>query len=149
MFKTITLVLTNKCNLRCSYCYEEGKALASIDFNKVKEIIDEEIEDVEGYDEFIFDLFGGEPFIEFEMIKNIYQYISEKKNIKLPWCLFITTNGTQLTPEIKKWLVEHKDKIICGLSMDGIKIVQDHDRSNSYDLLDYKFFADTEFDIEL
>lgn len=143
MFKTITLVLTNRCNLRCSYCYEEGKALLSLDINKAKEIIDKEIEDYEGYDEFIFDLFGGEPFIEFEMIKEIYSYIDSKDNIKLPWCVFITTNGTKLTPEIKEWLIEHKEKVICGLSMDGIKIVQDHDRSNSYDLLDYKFFAET------
>lgn len=142
MFKTITLVLTNKCNLRCKYCYEEGKALSSLDFKVAKNIIDHEILDINGYDEFVFDMFGGEPFFEFEIIKKIFEYLCSI-HISLPWSMFITTNGTMLTPEIKEWLLKNKDKITCGLSMDGIKLVQDNDRSNSYDNVDYKFFATT------
>lgn len=142
MFKTITLVLTNKCNLRCKYCYEEGKATSNLEFGTIKNIIDKEIKQTEGYDEFIFDLFGGEPFMEFSTIVKIYEYLSSIE-ILLPWSIFITTNGTQLNDTIKEWLVAHRDKIICGLSMDGVKIVQDHDRSNSYDMVDYEFFAKT------
>lgn len=142
MFKTITLVLTNKCNLRCKYCYEEGKSTASLDLNLAKQIIDKEIKETEGYDEFIFDLFGGEPFMEFPAIVSIFDYLCSLQ-IDLPWSVFITTNGTRLTDEIKAWLRAHTDRIVCGLSMDGIKLVQDHDRSNSYDDVDYAFFAKT------
>ena len=73
--KSVVLVLTQKCNLSCVYCYESNKNAIDMSFETAKQIIDSEIRNIDGYDEILFELFGGEPFSNFELIKSIVSYL--------------------------------------------------------------------------
>ena len=134
--KSITLTLTAQCNLNCLYCYEHSKNSAKMSFKTAKFILDREMPMCEG--QIYIELFGGEPFLAFETIKKIYDYIDFNWPNK-SWIMFATTNGTLVHDEIQDWLKNHK-KFICGLSLDGNKLMQDINRSNSYDLIDIDFF---------
>ena len=77
--KSITITLTQRCNLACTYCYEHHKSNKTVDINEAKRIIDIELSNRHNIDSFEFDLFGGEPFLAFDLIKEITAYICEKK----------------------------------------------------------------------
>ena len=42
--KTITITLTQSCNLKCSYCYENNKSPKVMTFNVAQQIIDKELQ---------------------------------------------------------------------------------------------------------
>lgn len=135
--RSVTLTLTNKCNLNCIYCYESKKSSSKMTYDIAKNIIDKETNESNGT-MIIFELFGGEPFLEFDLIKKIYNCI-EEKNLK-KWIMFATTNGTLVHGEIQNWLVEHKKHFVCGLSLDGNRNMHNINRSNSFDKIDIDFF---------
>lgn len=139
--RTVTITLTQSCNLACSYCYEHHKSPKKIDFETAKSIIDKEFSDLSGIDRFEFDLFGGEPFLEFELVKQITGYICEKKG-NIPCTVFATTNGTLVHGEVQSWLRNHAGCFVCGLSLDGTREMHNINRSNSYDDIDLDFFAE-------
>jgi sulfatase maturation enzyme AslB (radical SAM superfamily) len=88
---------------------------------------------------------GGEPLLEFELIKEVVEYtcIKYKKENKNNYTFFATTNGTILTNKMKIWFNKHKGCFVLGLSLDGIRDVHNHNRSNSFDKIDIKFFRKT------
>ena len=135
--RSVTLTLTNRCNLNCAYCYESGKNNNSMSFDIAKTIIDSETSQQDD-SMIIFELFGGEPFLEFNLIKEIYGYI-ETKNLK-NWLMFATTNGTLIHNEIQAWLIKHKKHFVCGLSLDGTAEMHNINRSNSFEKIDLDFF---------
>ncbi len=137
--KIVTLTITHACNLQCSYCYEHHKTGDQMEFAIAKSIIDREIETITDEDEIEFDLFGGEPFIAFDMVKRITEYVNQKC-ANIPHIIFATTNGTLIHGTIKKWLYEHKECFACGLSLDGTKEMHNINRSQSYDNIDLDFF---------
>ena len=75
MKKQITLVITEQCNLDCAYCYENHKSFKKMDFGTAKKIIDKELTDEENYEEITIDLFGGEPFLNIDLIQQISDYM--------------------------------------------------------------------------
>lgn len=139
--KIITLTLTRQCNLRCSYCFEAYKENKKLSMDVIKPILDKELVDPR-YDEFEIDFFGGEPFLEFDLIRETFEYVM--KNYTGTMLIFcITTNGTLVKGEIKEWLTEHKKWVVCALSLDGNKKMHDINRCNSFDDIDVDFFAET------
>lgn len=54
---------------------------------------------------------------------------------------FAGTNGTLITPEIQKWLLENRDIFQIALSLDGTREMHNTNRSNSYDMIPIDFFA--------
>lgn len=140
--KTVTLTLTQDCNLACSYCYEQHKSKNTMSFKTAKDIIDREIAGSTDFESIEFDLFGGEPFLEFGLIQEIVEYLCTKKDEK-DCIAFITTNGTLVHENVQQWLAKRTSCLICGLSLDGTKEMHDINRSNSYGKIDWQFFKDT------
>lgn len=139
----VMLVLTEKCNLSCVYCYEKKKTNKRMSFDIARKIIDKELKDAYGTNRnIVFQLFGGEPTLEWDLITKIYNYvkIQEHPNYR---GFFVVTNGTLMNNQMKKWAKQHREDFIMGLSMDGTKEVHDYNRSNSYDLIDFNFFLNT------
>ena len=98
--KIITLTLTQFCNLRCPYCFEANKSHNKMDIDTIKKILDEALND-ERFNEYEIDFFGGEPFLEFELMKETMKYVYDTYPNKL--MLFTaTTNGTLVHGEIQE-----------------------------------------------
>ena len=85
-------------------------------FSTAQQIIDNELQNKDKYTGFEIDLFGGEPFLQFELIKQITKYACQELN-DFPHTIFLTTNGTLVHGDVQKWLIDHKDCVICGLSL--------------------------------
>jgi sulfatase maturation enzyme AslB (radical SAM superfamily) len=89
-----------------------------------------------------FTFIGGEPLLEFDLIKAIVEYTSKKYQNK-KYIFYAATNGVLLSSEIKRWFKEHKNIFYLRLSLDGTKDTHDHNRDNSFDYLDIDFFKNT------
>jgi len=140
--KVIMLILTENCNLSCSYCYEHFKTSNIMNFSTAKSILDYELNLEDGYTDVLIEFFGGEPFLEFDLLKSIYHYVIGKtwhKNI----LFFTTTNGTLVHGEIKEWLYDNRATMCCGISLDGTPQMHNNNRSNSFDNIDLDFFRKT------
>ena len=114
----IELNLTFNCNLTCDYCFVHRKSPHErMSLTTAKKAIDLLVERaVFPNIDVIF--FGGEPLLEFELIKQIVPYLleeAEKRNLQV--YLAITTNGTLINEEILKYLEEHHINML--LSIDG------------------------------
>lgn len=140
--RTCMLIVTHACNLNCTYCYESHKKNAYMDTNLAKEIISREaqfVQDSDQFDELEIDFMGGEPLMNFPLIKEIVEWL-ETGVIDVPWICFATTNGTLLTDEIKAWLREHKRSFVTGASYDGTGQMQSTNRGTDKYNLDLDFF---------
>jgi sulfatase maturation enzyme AslB (radical SAM superfamily) len=135
--REMIFLLTEKCNLRCVYCYEEHKNKGSRALSPafIKDKIHAAMVADDGCGELWFDFFGGEPLLEFETIREVVDWFLAT-NWPRPAKSFrflVTTNATLLTVEMKRWFTLVRDHVTLGLSMDGTKAAQDRNRSNSYD----------------
>lgn len=136
----ITLVLTEECNLRCSYCYEKNKTKKSLEYEFIIETLQEILNKDDQYEKCIIEFFGGEPFLKFELIKNVVNYF-KNATFKKAIHLFAVTNGTLVHGPIKQFLIENRDILSCGLSFDGNEYSQNLNRDNSFSMVDLDFFA--------
>ena len=129
--KVITITLTQSCNLSCVYCYEQCKSPRTIRLETAKRIIDREMEDYSAFENIEIDFFGGEPFLAFETLKSLTDYINQKYS-HAPITLFTTTNGTLVHGEIQDWLRCHSDSLVCCLSLDGTSAMHNINRSSPF-----------------
>ncbi|MBQ3443932.1 MAG: radical SAM protein [Selenomonadaceae bacterium] len=142
--RTCMLMVTHACNLNCIYCYETHKKNAYMDTNLAKEIILREaqfVSESDTFDEMEIDFMGGEPLMNFPLIKNVVEWL-ETGVIDVPWICFATTNGTLLTDKIKAWLRKHKNTINLGASYDGNSKMQSTNRGTDKYNLDLTFFRE-------
>lgn len=119
--KRCMLILTHSCNLACSYCYERFKTNKQMSFEEAKSALCEQIEFIKRSDSFEklhVDLFGGEPLLNFSLIKEIVEWVQECK-FSIPIYFLVTSNGTLLDSEKKKWFEANRDYITLALSYDG------------------------------
>ncbi|WP_415930251.1 radical SAM protein [Zhenpiania hominis] len=140
--KEITLIIAEGCNLECKYCYQHNKMNVMMDYEMAVGIIDDTYSEISNYDVGIIHLFGGEPFLNFELIKRIDSYVLEKySNVYFD----IITNGTLVHNEIQDWVMERCERYNITLSLDGKKETHDMNRpiqsgKSSFDLIDLNFF---------
>ncbi|WP_252244270.1 MULTISPECIES: thioether cross-link-forming SCIFF peptide maturase [unclassified Clostridium] len=139
--KAVCLNIIHGCNLRCKYCFaDEGeyhghKGVMSLDV--AKKSIDYVVKRSGPRKNIEIDLFGGEPTMIMDIIKDIIKYARDNekkwnKNIRFT----MTTNATLLNPEMMDFMDKEMGNII--LSLDGRKCVNDNvrikaDGSGSYD----------------
>lgn len=137
------LCVTHNCNLSCVYCYQNHDVCGKMNCATAQKCIDWILDNIpEDREKLVINFIGGEPLLEFELIKAVYEYVKTKK-INIPIIFFASTNGTVLNQEMKLWFQEHKNDFILGLSLDGDKESQDMNRSNSYDKIDISYFVNT------
>ena len=82
---------------------------------------------------------GGEPFMAFELIKNIVDY-TEKNYPETPLNYTIITNGTLVHNDVQKWVKEHENTVQVVLSLDGLGEEHDLNRCHSLKMIDLGFF---------
>lgn len=134
----IMLVLTHECNLNCIYCYEHTREKRSLDKEKVKQIISHYLGSNK-YEELVIEFFGGEPWLRKNDIIDICEW-TWKQKWQPKYRFFTSTNGTLIHGTLQEWLHKHNQQISCGLSLDGLPIIHNTNRSNSFDRIDIPFF---------
>lgn len=139
---SIALFVTQSCNLRCVYCYGEHGTYGSLTCPEMTEetafkTVDYFIEKSGNFKYLNIHFFGGEPFINFSLIKKTVEYSQQRGNACGKVFIYtVTTNGTLLNDEIIDFLKRNKFKVL--VSFDGNQEIQDkqrpfHDGSGSYD----------------
>lgn len=139
--KAVCLNIIHGCNLRCKYCFaDEGeynghKGVMSLE--TAKKAIDYVVKRSGPRKNIEIDLFGGEPTLIMDTIKEIIKYARDNekqwnKNIRFT----MTTNSTIFNDEMMEFMDKEMGNII--LSLDGRKSVNDKvrikaDGSGSYD----------------
>jgi radical SAM protein with 4Fe4S-binding SPASM domain len=111
-------------------------------FEMAQSIIKKEFEYVknnESFDELQIDFMGGEPLMNFELIKQVVEWLRDA-NFDVPFICFATTNGTLLDDSKKEWFERNQDIIWLGVSYDGSKDTQKMNRGETANAIDYDFF---------
>ena len=139
--KAMCLHIAHDCNLRCQYCFAStgdfGTGRKLMPFETGKAAIDFLLEKSGDRENLEVDFFGGEPMMNFEVVKEIVAYArSKEKEYGKNFRFTMTTNGILLTDDTIDYLNQEMHNIV--LSIDGRKEVNDRmrlrvDGSGSYD----------------
>ena len=147
VIKAMCLHIAHTCNLNCSYCfasqgkYQGDRALMS--FEVGKRAFDFLIENSGTRRNLEVDFFGGEPLMNWDVVKQLVAYArSIEKQHNKNFRFTLTTNGILLDEEIMDFLNKEMSNVV--LSLDGRREVNDHFRKDyagngSYDRIVPKF----------
>lgn len=142
--KSIMLLVTYKCNLHCSYCYEHKISNFHMTVDKAKQVIQNQLAHLsDEFDSVEIQFMGGEPLLEYSLIKEVSEWLWSLQMNQQLMVLFAPTNGTLLNDEMKSWFYANRNRIHLGLSFDGDNSMQDTNRSASSNRVDLEFFAKT------
>lgn len=126
--KAMCLNVAHDCNLRCEYCFAAkgdfgcGRKLMPLEVGK--KAIDFLIEHSAGRRNLEMDFFGGEPLMNWDVVKELVLYAREQEKLHDKNFRFtITTNGLLLTDDKIDFI--NKEMSNCVLSLDGRKEVND------------------------
>ncbi len=145
--KALCLHIAHDCNLACRYCfagegeYKGDRSLMS--FEVGKKALDFLVSNSGSRRNLEVDFFGGEPLLNFDVVKRLVAYGRELEKEKEKHFRFtLTTNGVLLNDEIIEFANKEMDNIV--LSIDGRQKVHDHMRpfkngQGSYGLILDKF----------
>ncbi|MFW5895102.1 MAG: radical SAM protein, partial [archaeon] len=113
--KTMSLVMTENCSLRCDYCFCGKKQSREIDFKKAKKAVDWFLKpSVSDGKANSMNFWGGEPMLKWDLIKKVVEYTKSKKE-GLNFSL--TTNGMHFDEKTIEEMVEYE--VGALISLDG------------------------------
>ena len=147
VIKALCLHIAHTCNLNCSYCFaSQGKyhgERALMSFEVGKHALDFLIENSGTRRNLEVDFFGGEPLMNFDVVKKLVEYarsIEKEKGKNFRFTL--TTNGVLVDDDVIDFANKEMSNVV--LSLDGRKEVHDRYRVDyqgrgSYDTIVPKF----------
>ena len=145
--KALCLHIAHDCNLACRYCFaEEGEyhgRRALMSYEVGKKALDFLIANSGSRHNLEVDFFGGEPLMNWQVVKDLVAYGREQEKLHNKRFRFtLTTNGVLLNDEVQEFANREMDNVV--LSIDGRKEVHDRMRpfrngKGSYDLVLPKF----------
>jgi len=123
--RSCTIDLTERCNLRCKYCFTYGVGKRDLTFEQGKKTIDWLFRDeVSQADDISIDWWGGEPFLKFDLMRRLSDYVLEKAHkTRKRVMMGGTSNVTLWTPKVIDWMNNHN--IYFLMSIDGVGAAQD------------------------
>lgn len=147
VIKALCLHIAHTCNLNCEYCFaSQGKYhgdRALMSFEVGKRAIDFLVENSGSRTNLEVDFFGGEPLMNFDVVKQIVAYARsiEKENGK-NFRFTLTTNGMLIDDDVIDFANKECHNVV--LSLDGRKEIHDNLRKTvngkgSYDTIVPKF----------
>ena len=129
--KALCLHVAHTCNLNCSYCFaSQGKyhgERAVMSFEVGKRALDFLVENSGSRRNLEVDFFGGEPLMNFQVVKDLVAYarsIEKEKNKNFRFTL--TTNGLQIDDDVIDFANRECSNVV--LSLDGRKEIHDRFR---------------------
>ena len=145
--KALCLHVAHICNLNCEYCFaSQGKyhgERALMSYEVGKQALDFLVENSGSRHNLEVDFFGGEPLMNFEVVKQLVKYarsIEKEKGKNFRFTL--TTNGVLIDDEVIEFANKEMSNVV--LSLDGRKEINDRTRVDyrgrgSYDIIVPKF----------
>ncbi len=137
----VSLLLVQKCNLQCTYCYADhgqyydtGVMKETTAIHVIRQLVEQG-----KYKKIIVCFFGGEPLLNFPLIEAVVSYCEKlHRDSDISFRFEMTTNGTLLNRNLEKFIIEHE--IHLQISIDGDKKGNDLCRTDrvgngSYDLV--------------
>ena len=129
--KAMCLNIAHDCQLRCKYCFAStgdfGKGRKLMSFETGKHAIDFLLENSGDRPNLELDFFGGEPLMNFKVVKQIVEYArSREVEYNKKFRFTITTNGLLLDDEKIDFINREMSNVV--LSIDGRKSVNDYFR---------------------
>lgn len=127
----LVLQVTQKCNLRCSYCVYSGDyknrnhSQKEMSWETAKEAVDYLYGHSMSSEDIYISFYGGEPLLMFRLIKEVVEYV-KREYCQRTVHFNLTTNGTLFTPEIVQYFIKNNIQIM--FSLDGPKEVHDKNR---------------------
>lgn len=129
--KALCLHIAHTCNLNCSYCFaSQGKyhgERAIMSYEVGKQALDFLVENSGTRHNLEVDFFGGEPLMNFQVVKDLVAYarsIEKEKDKNFRFTL--TTNGVLVDDDVIEWANKECSNVV--LSLDGRKEVHDRFR---------------------
>ncbi|MFI3324690.1 MAG: thioether cross-link-forming SCIFF peptide maturase [Clostridia bacterium] len=129
--KALCMHIAHTCNLNCSYCfasqgkYKGSEALMSLEVGK--KAFDFLIENSGKRHNLEVDFFGGEPLMNWNVVKSLVYYGRELEKIHDKHFRFtLTTNGVLIDDDVIDFANKEMDNVV--LSLDGRKNIHDHFR---------------------
>ena len=131
VIKALCLHIAHTCNLNCEYCFaSQGKyhgERAVMSFEVGKRALDFLVENSGNRRNLEVDFFGGEPLMNFEVVKQLVEYarsIEKEKNKNFRFTL--TTNGLLIDDDVIDFANREMSNVV--LSLDGRKEIHDRFR---------------------
>ncbi|MCX7843069.1 MAG: thioether cross-link-forming SCIFF peptide maturase [Clostridia bacterium] len=129
--KAMCLHISHDCNLRCRYCFAGtgnfGGDRINMSADIGKKAIDFLISQSGNRRNLEIDFFGGEPMLNFHVVKEIVEYaLSREKKFNKKFKFTLTTNAVLLKEEHKDYINKNFHNIV--LSIDGRKETNDRMR---------------------
>ena len=129
--KALCLHVAHTCNLNCSYCFaSQGKYhgdRAVMSYEVGKQALDFLIENSKGRRNLEVDFFGGEPLMNFDVVKQLVAYArSREKECGKNFRFTLTTNGVLIDDDVIEFANREMSNVV--LSLDGRKEVHDRFR---------------------
>ncbi len=145
--KALCLHIAHDCNLACQYCFaEEGEyhgRRALMSYEVGKQALDFLVENSGSRKNLEVDFFGGEPLMNWQVVKDLVAYGREQEKLHDKKFRFtLTTNGVLLNDEVMEFANREMSNVV--LSIDGRQKVHDKMRpfrngKGSYDLVVPRF----------
>jgi uncharacterized protein len=119
---SLWLNISHICNLNCVYCFADGgcygKKAALMDIQTAREAVDFLLKVGDGGEDYRLVFFGGEPLVNFPVMKSCVLYAekeAKEKNVSVNFHLI--TNGTLLNQQIARFIRNHG--VTVQISLDG------------------------------
>lgn len=131
VIKALCLHIAHTCNLNCSYCFaSQGKYhgdRALMSFEVGKRALDFLVEHSGSRHNLEVDFFGGEPLMNFDVVKQLVAYARSIEKEKGKHFRFtLTTNGVLIDDDVIDFVNREMSNVV--LSLDGRKEVHDRYR---------------------
>lgn len=132
----LLLIITNNCNMRCVYCVYSEMYPNTIPYKDKQMSFDVAVKAIEQYMRLhqirerkglnknpVINFYGGEPLLNFELIKKVVNYCSTNYTHKFDY--YVTTNGLLLQDNVIEFLVKNDFRVTISLDGDA----ENHDRN--------------------
>lgn len=122
--KSVTLAVTEQCNLRCKYCgympkyIDDNYQLKEMSKETAIKAIDFLMENSDESELCNISFYGGEPLLKLDLIEECIEYVKNKYPFKKPF-YNITTNAVLLDDKVTDFLIENDIRL--NISFDGPK----------------------------
>ena len=143
-----TLIVTEECNLRCTYCYERGKnSNHPMTLETGKAAIDFVLFRVPPKEAIVLEFTGGECSLKVDLMRALIEYFKMRladcpgHPYQSSYVIMLCTNGVLYhTKNFQRLLWENRQHVYPSITIDGTKMKHDQarvfpDGSGSYDIV--------------